>query len=89
MYSVGIVLQCFTIDALHQKLGSKRTHLLGASCGMVVSLLAISLNHVEMMPFICLAIFVEFIDGVRETQFEVIFFVYISENILECTTAEM
>lgn len=56
---------------------------------MIVSLLAITLNHVELIPFVCLAIIVEFIDGVRETQFEVIFFVYISENILECTTAEM
>lgn len=59
------------------------------SCGAVVSLLAITLNYTSIIPFVCFAVLLRFIDGARETQFEVVFFVYISENILECTTEKM
>ena len=89
MYSVGMVIQSFTMDMLHSKLGSKKTYILGVSCGAIVSLLAICLNYSSLVPFIILASLLRFIDGGRETQFEVVFFVYIAENILECTTEKL
>ena len=89
MYSVGMVFQCFTIDSFHKKLGSKKTYLFGVSCGAIVSSLALTLNYTSLIPFICFAVLLRFIDGARETQFEVVFFVYVSENVLECTTERM
>ena len=89
MYSVGMVLQSFFMEALHRRLGSKRTYMLGVSGGAAVSLLAISLNYAPLVLFIIAASLLRFIDGARETQFEVAAFVYFAENVLECTTAKL
>lgn len=89
MYSVGMVIQSFTMDALHSWLGSKKTYILGTCCGAVVAGLAISLNYLSTLPFIIIACTLRAIDGARETQFEVAAFVYFAENVLECTTEKM
>ena len=77
------------MDALHAKLGSKKTYLLGVSCGALVSLLAITLNYASLVPFVIAAIILRTIDGDRETQCEVGTFVYFAVNVLECTTEKM
>ena len=82
MYSVGIVIQSFKMDALHTKLGSKPTYILGVSSGAVVSLLAVTLNYSSFKLFICAAVVLRFIDGTREAQFESVAFVYFAENVL-------
>ena len=84
-----MVLQSFLMDSLHKKLGSKRTYMLGVTGGAVVSLLAITLNYAPYWLFIVAASMLRFIDGGRETQFEVATFVYFAENILECTTEKL
>ena len=89
MYSVGMALFCFVIDSLHAKLGSKPTYILGVFCGAIVSLLAITLKYESYSFFIFAASLLRFIDGARETLFEVVAFVYFAENVLEGTTDKM
>ena len=88
-YSIGMVIMSFTMDSFHRKVGTKKSYIFGTSCGVIVSLLAIALNYEGLVLFICTGALLRFIDGMRETQFEVAFFVYISENILDCTTEKM
>ena len=57
--------------------------------GAIVSLLAISLNYSNFYLFIIAAVVLRALDGARETQFEVVTFVYFAENVLECTTEKM
>lgn len=54
------------MDALHTKLGSKATFILGVSCGAVVSLLAITLNYSSLGLFIFAAVVFRTIEGTRE-----------------------
>ena len=89
MYSVGMMIQCFTIDGLHRKLGSKQTYILGTSLGAVVALMAVYLNYADYALFIAFAVTLRVIDGARETQFEVVTFVYFAEKVLEGTTEAM
>ena len=70
-------------------MGSKKTYLLGVTLGAIVSILGIVLNYVPRLAFIITAISYKFLDGIREPQFEVIAFIYFSENILPGTTKNM
>lgn len=88
-YSVGMCIMSFGMDALHVRLGTKATYILGVSFGAVVCLLAISLNYSSIGLFICAAAALRFLDGARETMFEVVAFVYFAENVLPCTTEKM
>ena len=76
MYSVGMIVQSFTMDPLHEKLGTKKTQLLGVSSGLIVTLLAIAMNYSSLVPFVICSCLLRFLDGTRETQFEVTAFVY-------------
>ena len=76
MTSVGMILQSFTFDPLHEKLGTKKTQLLGVSSGAIVTLLAIAMNYSSLVPFVICSCLLRFLDGTRETQFEVTAFVY-------------
>lgn len=67
MYSVGMIAQSFTMDPLHSRLGTKKTQILGVTCGAVVSLLAIVLNYSSLVPFVICACLLKAIDGARET----------------------
>ena len=89
VYAFAIVFQSFLVDKLRDKLGSKRTYLLGVSLGAIVSLLSITLNYTTWLPFILIAVLLKFFDGIREPQFEVVAFIYFAENVLDGTTKKM
>jgi len=67
MYSVGMIVQSFTMDPLHQRLGTKKTYILGVTSGAVVSLLAIAMNYSSLVPFVICAALLRALDGARET----------------------
>ena len=89
MYAFSIVVQSFLVDRLRNKLGSKRTYMLGVFLGAVVSLLSVALNYAPKLLFVTVAFILKFFDGIREPQFEVVAFIYFAEGVLPKTTKTM